>query len=270
MKFHYQLIVLGNKSGFINGIISLLYTRITELEIDKKFVKIIDASSFRDSVHFNEPCYCLYFGGNNEYCQDELFLCKLINNAVPILPIVSKLDLVSIELPDVLQKINAINLCKKEECENIVSKILEGFSLLRKERKIFISYRRAESSSVALQLYENFERHGFDVFLDTHSVQPTEMFQEELFQCMADCDVVLMLNTKDFFSSQWTKEEFDKANSMSIGIVQLIWPDVPIANNAKLFVPFQLRKSYFSGKKLKLKYIDKVVNYIESIRARDV
>lgn len=275
MIFHYQLVVLGKTNDFIEEIIFILKQRFAELEIDEKLIKIVDSTNYKDSFLFSEPAYCIYFGHSDDNNVDGIekedeILTDLINHAVPVLPIVSDVRVVNQELPTILHKINAISLDKKDDCEILVSRILEGFSLLRNERKIFISYKRAESSDVALQLYEKLERHGFDVFLDTHSIQPAENFQEELFHRMADCDVILMLNTKEFFTSKWTTEEFDKANSMSIGIVQLIWPEVGVPSNAKLFIPLQLRKSYFSGKKLVSGYLDIIVNRIESIRARSL
>lgn len=272
MNHKYQLIILGNKEPFAERVISLLLKRVNELRLSKDNFRIIYTENFQE-LKKNEPCYCIYFGdvSAKEEGIDELKFLQ--NEAIPILPVVNDLKAVATILPNILHQINAIEIKKEDDCQQIVARVLESFSLLRKTRKIFISYKRDESSSIALQLFEIFEKHGFDVFLDTHSVPPAEKFQEELFHRMTDCDVVLMLYTKNFFSSKWTNEEFDKANSMSIGITQLIWPDVETEAKTKLFVPMNLKISDFCDtncSKLKDSKLQQIVNSVESIRARSL
>ena len=272
MNHKYQLIILGNKNSFSDELITLLLKGGNELGLSENNFRIIYADNFQE-LKRNEPAYCIYFGDvsvREENCDKLKFLQ---NEAIPILPIVNDLKAVNEILPDILHKINTMEVKNEDYCPQIVARILEGFSLLRKTRKIFISYKRDESSSVALQLFEILERHGFDVFLDTHSVPPAEDFQEELFHRMTDCDVVLMLYTKNFFSSKWTTEEFEKANSMSIGITQLVWPTVEINDKAKLFIPLNLEIPDFCDEdcsKLNDSKLRQIVNAIESIRARSL
>ena len=66
--------------------------------------------------------------------------------------------------------------------------------LLRENRKLFISYRRTDSSAVANQLFDAFVRNNYDVFLDTYSINPAKNFQEELHHRMTDCDVLIQLS----------------------------------------------------------------------------
>lgn len=270
MDYKYQLIVLGQNKLLKNKVLSLFFEEIKELGISKNNFRIISTDNFKDFKN-NEPSYCIFFGNTANKNSYSEILERLKNDAVPILPVVENLNNVCKVLPAVLHKINALEIKAKCECSKIVSRILEGLSLLRKTRKVFISYKRDESSTVALQLFEMFERHGFDVFLDTHSVSPAKDFQEELFHRMVDCDVVLMLYTKNFFSSKWTKEEFDKANSMSIGIVKFVWPDVQADASAKLFIPFNLTETDFCDaglQRLTIWSLQNAVNCIESVRAR--
>ena len=44
--------------------------------------------------------------------------------------------------------------------------MLECVGLLRRQRRIFVSYRRTESRDVALQMHDLLIAKGFDVFLD--------------------------------------------------------------------------------------------------------
>ena len=270
-KYHYQLVIFKNKNYFTNKVLRLFHKRIKELGIKKNLINIISGNKVKN-LNFNEPAYCLYFGCDKNKETKELQ--DIINNDILILPIVSDLNKAQNELPKSLHKINAIELNKKQDCEKIVSCILEGFRLLRKTRRVFISYKRDESSAVALQLFEELEKNGFDVFLDTHSIRPAYNFQDELFHRMADCDIIMMLHTQKFFESKWTKEEFEKANSMSIGIVQIVWPKVEINKSAELFIPYKLKVKDFNCRDLKNKLVKSIINDIisiaESIRVRSL
>lgn len=270
-KYYYQLVVFENNNSFVDEVLCLFYKRIKKLGIKKNLINIIRDNKVKN-VSLYEPTYCLYFGCNKN--KETKKLQDIINKNILILPIVSDFNKVQNELPKSLHKINAIELNKKQDCEKIVSCILEGFRLLRKTRRVFISYKRDESSTVALQLFEALERNGFDVFIDTHSIRPADNFQDELFHRMADCDLVIMLHTEKFFDSKWTKEEFEKANSMSIGIVQIVWPKVEINKSAELFIPYKLKVEDFNCRDLKNKLItptiNKIISVAESIRVRSL
>jgi len=64
---------------------------------------------------------------------------------------------------------------------------------------VFVSYRRDESRTGAVQLHDELSARGGDVFLDTHDIIPGDLFQEMLWHRLADCDVVIMLGTKENF-----------------------------------------------------------------------
>jgi hypothetical protein len=112
--------------------------------------------------------------------------------------------------------------------------------LLRKRRRLFISYKRTESAMVAQQLYHALDERGFDVFLDTLSVRPAEQFQEHLWHRMTDSDVVILLYTKSAHASGWVEQEIERANGMKITVVQLIWPGVSRDPTTLLFEPVYL------------------------------
>ena len=115
------------------------------------------------------------------------------------------------------------------------------------------------------------------MFFLTHSIRPGEPFQDELWHRMADTDVVVLLNTPGFLNSNWTTQELAKANSMSIGILQLIWPTHKLERDAELSIPFQLSDLDFGNKVfkeptsyLKSETISKIINQVESLRARSL
>ena len=275
--FKYQIIFIGSINPFVDEIIETLNRHIAEFGISLNSVVVIEESNFSDEYHANAPVFCLYFG-NEKGCFKNLDLLEvLIKDASLILPIVNDLDQFTKSTPEILHNINGFKLSSRLDIELLVSSILEGLSLLRLSRRLFISYKRDESSSVAIQLFEQLEKNGFDVFLDTHSIKPGEPCQEELWHRMADTEVVVLLNTPGFLKSNWTTQELAQANAMSIGILQLIWPVHKLERDAELSVPFQLSdvdfgNHLFSDNKSYLSEdtISKIVNQVESLRSRSL
>ncbi len=278
MITRYQVILIGDDSHFRKMIIETLFKHTIELGLKPESIIEIYESNFHSDYKGNAPAFCLYFGSNNSDFKNEDLLDILIKDASLILPIVSDLNLFKKEIPERLKNINGTSLQSEDDIEKVVSCILEGFGLLRISRKLFVSYKRDESSSIAIQLFEQLEKSGFDVFLDTHSIRPGEQFQEELWHRMTDCDAIVVLNTPNFLDSNWCQEELAEANSKSIGILQLIWPSHKLEDMAKLCIPFQLNKQDFvseiydsaTNSLLTQKTIIKVLSTVESLRARSL
>lgn len=277
MEIRYQLVILGKKSIYINQILDSLNFHLTELGISANNISIINNHNFSTEYRSNAPTFCLYFGDILINLNDVCILDMLQSEAVFILPIVGDLSKFRELTPKNIHKINGFELSSQSKVEPLVSIILEGLGLLRITRRLFISYKRAESSSVALQLYEQLEKNGFDVFLDTHSIRPGDSFQDELWHRLADTDIVLLLNTPGFLTSEWTKEELAKANAMQIGILQLIWPHHIMETSSSLSIPFKLSannfiKNKFNNSKCYLNnnVINDIVKQTEFLRARSL
>lgn len=271
MMIKYQVILIGDKNPLIDNILDVLFFHIAELGLNKESTLVIDESNFHVAYKKNSPTFCLYFGNTVGDFKNLDILDALIKDAMLVLPVVTDLAKCAASIPESLKNINAFPLSSLNEVEKLVACILEGLSLLRLSRRLFISYKRDESTAVAIQLFEQLEKNGFDVFLDTHSIRPSEPFQEELWHRMADTDVVVLLNTKGFLNSNWTTEELAKANSMSIGILQLIFPDHTLEREAEISIPFQLTDSDFlDSRRLKDETIKMVIAQVESLRARSL
>ncbi len=277
MTTKYQIIKIGSDNPFYKEVLDTLYHHIAELGLAKEAILEIDANNFKNEYKGNAPTFCLYFGSYSGSYQNIDLLEILINDANLILPVVSDIAKFTLQIPKELANVNGFELATINDIEKLVSCILEGLSLLRLSRRLFISYKRDESSTVAIQLFEQLEKNGFDVFLDTHSIRPVEPFQEELWHRMADTDVVVLLNTPGFLNSNWTTQELAKANSMSIGILQVIWPSHKLERDAELSIPLQLSDSDFGNNIFKkpTSYlnpttISNIVSQVESLRARSL
>lgn len=272
----YQIILLG-ASPYHSKLIDSIHANTNELGIQTGFIEIINEDSFAGNFRANAPTYAIYFGDPQDKSRSSEVVQTLLDNGNAVLPVVSDLSVFKKLVPPELHHINGFELSNENRIAQLASVILEGLGLFRLTRKLFISYKRDESSTVAIQLYEQLEKCGFDVFLDTHSVRPGDDFQEELWHRMADTDIVILLNTSGFLKSQWTVAELAKANAMSIGVSQLVWPDHKLERNAEISVPLLLEDSSFEkgipsqpNSRLTDKTIEKVVSEVESLRARSL
>lgn len=274
MLYKYQLVLLGENKGLFKEIKLSLQKSFDELKIIIDLLKIITIDNI-DEYSGGQPAFVIYSGNKNNLDKKTLEVIehqKLDGNV--ILPIYYN-DFYE-EMPELLYNQNGLKF--NNNVSKICNIILEGFELLRKNRKIFISYKRSESSNIAIQLYEFLEQNNFDVFIDTHSIDKGEEFQEELWHRMTDCDLILMLNTKEFLNSDWCKQELDKAHVKRIGIVHLLWPDCDFADFAHLGFSLKLKDSDFEKPifsdltkgKLKQYKLKDIIELVESSRARNL
>lgn len=143
---------------------------------------------------------------------------------VSVIPVASTETQVSHEIPAELRCLNCC-LVDRDGLERVTSTVLECLGLLRRQRRVFLSYRRTEARAAALQLFDLLSARGYDVFLDTHSVARGVDFQEALWHRLCDVDVMVMLETATYFQSRWTSEEFGQALAKNIGVLRVQWPD---------------------------------------------
>ena len=275
MKYRYQLILLGSiENPIIKGIKDQIISEISDLKLPQGIINIIDRNNWKDEYVGNQPAFCIYLGNDNGFFEDLAIVEKLIKDGTMILPVY--FNDFSKEIPEELKKQNGIKYDDNQQ-SRIANIVLQAFELLRSTRKVFISYKRSESTSVAIQMYEALESHHFDVFLDTHSIEKGEPFQEELWHRMTDCDVILLLNTPGFLESH-CKEELAEAGSKQIGIVQLVWPNHKINAISHLSFPLNLESTDFVNtiyddkdkSKLKNNKVEEIVQFVESVRARNL
>ena len=277
MNWRYQLMFIGAKNKFIGQIKATFLFHLKELGIKEDRVVFIDEDNFHTHHKNNQPVFCLYFGNSNFVFKNADILQLLLKQATFILPVVEDIQKFKSSIPKELENINGFQLASSDNIEALISCVLEGLSLLRLSRRLFISYKRDESSTVAIQLFERLEKAGFDVFLDTHSIRQGTIFQEELWHRLADTDIVVLLNTPGFVNSEWTMEELAKANSMSIGILQLIWPAHIQEQEADISISLQLETKDFgnniynnSKSYLNEDIMNAIVENAESLRARSL
>jgi hypothetical protein len=204
-------------------------------------------------------------------------IAGLVDAGVMVVPVVDNLQHFNDYVFDELRGINGMEFRGDDQnMERVAGVLLEGLNLLRRSRRLFISYRRSETQGVGIQLYEALDHNGFDVFLDTLSIRPGEPFQDVLWHRLADTDVIVLLDSPGFQASRWTTKELAAANSTSIQILQILWPGNQLNANAAFSQAMPVANSDFQSSgvilgpdaRLKDEVVDKLIVQVESLRAR--
>lgn len=248
MATRYQVVLLGPRSAAADAVRVLLHTRVEELGLDPDASLVfLDRDSF-DRYDPKGPAVGVYFGTPRHDPADLRVLDVLAGDGITVVPVVEDLARFAELVPEPLHPVNGMQVdATQERVQALAGLLLERLNLLRASRRLFISYRRTDSRSVAIQLYEALDARGFDVFLDTVSIRPGEPFQEELWHRLADTDVMVLLDTERFVGSRWTTEELARASSMSVGILQVVWPGHTRNPNTGLALPRYLTPADFQG-----------------------
>lgn len=276
MIFKYQLIYLGDtENPACKTIKERFCEKVKELGVlEDMFIEVF-ASNFDNDYQNKQPSFVYYFGKHDHQDRDADILQQLMSNGDPIIPLYFTEEGFYDEIPKVIQVMNGK---KYEECnlDAIVNYALQSLRLLRQNRKLFISYRRTESSKVANQLFDALVRCNYDVFLDSYSIGAATNFQEELHHRLSDCDVLVQLYTAGFKDSDWCKEEITSANQKQIGVVEVVWPELELDRHNYLCEPILLSADSFEGDfhNAETLFKEEVVNCIshtvESVRARNM
>ena len=278
----YQFIILEpGLGGFGTTLKSTIERCVSDLGLNPK-----TDVSFHDETNMNKlnkkfPAVGAYFGGTATEQTITDAVKQMVNDKHFLLPIVADLEKYKNLVPTELWPINGMVLPANDPGLNkIAMRLLEEMHLVRNKRGAFISYVRKESKALALQLYQALDERQYDVFLDTHSIEPGKPFQNYLWDRMADVDLIILIDTPGAYKSKWVQEEIRTANRMGFGILQLVWPGHKPTQEINFGEIEQLQCSDFEkippGKipdkesSLESNSLDKVMARIEAVRARSI
>lgn len=242
----YELLFLGDALKLQAAIESALDARVAELGMPLSAIRVIPEAQIATRER-KLPSIAVFAGYPGAAEPAHPAIVDLLDDSTTIITLVSALDQVGNELPPSLTHINALAHTSSGAVDRVVSTILEHFRLLRAERKLFISYKRDDAEPIANTLYEELDKRGFDVFIDTRSVPPAKDFQKELWHRLADSDVVVLLDTPGFRPSRWTTEELARANATNVQILHVLWPGHEDDGASALSSFFRMNDTDFPG-----------------------
>lgn len=268
-NFRYQVLIYCDQETTKNEVETVIKETAFDIGIDMQFIDLIYCT---DDIAIKCPAVTIYI------CEKEpenfsSEYSRLSRDSIPIIPCVKDLAKVSNILPDYLSHINATKCDNsKSDLQAVVNIAFENLNLLRKSRRLFISYKRSDSTEIAMQLYNAFDESGYDVFLDTRSVPAASKFQSVLWHRMLDSDIVILLDSPNFKESKWTMKELTRANSSKIQILHLLWPNI-VADTASLMSEFlMLQPSDFNADKniFQNEKVAEIKERVESLRAKAI
>ena len=276
MYFKYQIIFLGDIANpACEAIKRRFYEKTNEMGIPAESFIEIYSGNFIACYLNKQPFFVYYFGKKDHNNLDADKLDILMTNGDSIIPVYFQKDSFLEEIPKVAWKMNG-KVYSDVKTDAFVNYALEALRLVRQNRKLFISYRRSDSTVVANQLFDALVRCNYDVFLDTYSIGAAKNFQEELHHRLSDCDILIQLYTKKFKVSEWCLEEITAANQKQIGVIELVWPDMKLDIHNHLCEPVILTKDDFltdytnQNALLTNDTVNKISKTVESVRARNM
>lgn len=219
----YELAVLGSPSADQLASIAVAFEQAAsqfKLRVGDEIKLLAKPETFHPD---QRTCAAaVFFGGPG---GADIDISKVINvKSIPILPVVSTSSAVSSEIPESLRGLNCI-FSDKSSTDRIFAILLECVGLLPRQRRVFLSYKRDEATTAAVQLFSELSARQFEVFLDTQGIGAGVDFQEALWHQLCDVDVLIMLETPGYFKSRWTSAEYGRALSKGIGVLRVQWPD---------------------------------------------
>jgi hypothetical protein len=213
----------------------------------------------------------VYFGSSDHV--DLEAARDLMQSSAPVIPSIGPDANFGDEIPDFLQSANGLRRRADDpQMSETALAMLECVGLLRRQRRSFVSYRRVESRSAALQLHDLLSARGFDVFLDTHDIRPGDPFQDVLWHRLVDSDVVVMLDTPSYFDSRWTRQEIGRARAKDIQVLRVIWPAHSPSKLTDLSESIYLEAPQITGPDGPIvdAVADEIVLRVERLRSRSI
>lgn len=268
----YEIGLLGDVTDADRNALFVTVTNlITDFDLEVgRDVMIRSGDSFHE-LNRHAATAVAYFGGAAH--ADQEWARWAFNASLPVIPTIPANGDFSTLVPAFLQGTNGLRRrADDSEMQELAIVLLECLGLLRRQRRVFVSYRRVESRNAAVQLHDLLSGRGFDVFLDTHDIRPAEPFQEVLWHRLCDSDVMVMLDTPTYFESKWTRQELGRARAKEIHVLRIVWPNHTPTKQTDFAETIYLNRDELSGGDGPI--VDQVANLIalsiENLRSRSI
>lgn len=199
------------------------------------------------SLNARSVACAVWCGGTGAADPGELEAVNgMVDDGKPVFPVVDSLSAFARTVPAAFAHLNGREW---GGLGALVADVMRALRLLPEERQAFISYKRSESEAVARQLFAGLALRGFRPFLDTASVPAGIDVQDSLWCRMAGADLLVFIDTPHALDSRWVYDELARAHSLSLGVLQLVWPGHARSKGTELCDLFELKPDDFVNKK---------------------
>ena len=256
MKPTYQLLALGTPY-YLDELMDTLK--------DMPYISLVGL----DSIDERLPLLILYYGQTpNDKAKNYPLDLERRAKAQEVLPLVQDVNKFGKCVPDTLHSINAFVLKDGKSVPKLKNRILSWFGLLDNTRKVFISYKRNDTTALARQLFDTLIKKGYIPFLDSYSLESGVDFQEYLMNEISDADMFIMLNSSNYDQSEYTKAELVAASRLGIGILQVVFPESKKFDEAQISSILQLSDQLPQDNMYAQEVVDDIVYKMERFRAQ--
>ncbi len=221
-----------------------------------------------DTIDKKLPLLILYYGLTSDDKNDVgiIDLNTRVKNH-EVLPIVQNVKEFNQCVPSSLGSVNAFVLSDNRAVNKLKNRILSWFGLLDNTRKVFISYKRSDTTVLAHQLFDMLIKKGYIPFLDAYSIEPGFDFQEYLMNEISDADMFIMLNSSNYDQSDYTKAELVAASRLGIGILQVVFNESKNFEEAKLSSVLKIGNQLSKEQEYSQSVIEDIIYNMERFRA---
>lgn len=225
-----------------------------------------------DSEHIDSklPLLCLYFGCDVKDASPLKEVTNLVRNYINrrmILPIAQNPDDFKTKFPEGLKQLNGFFL-KRDDTESLLrlkNYIATYFGLLEGNKKVFISYRRKDSEPLAHKLHSELVKRKYKPFLDAYSIEEGVIFQDYLRHELVDSEVVILLDSPEFNSSEYCMEEFNIANQERIPVIDIRFKVNPRTNLHRFCCYWETNLDYEAANS-DSDLVGKIIERMETVR----
>lgn len=237
----YQIVVLAADSAWAQEVECAVQDALESVLGRRDAVTVAASVPPRLDPAAPAPHTAVAFLADEASRDDSALLAELREargQALPLVPIVRAESDVFAMLPAMLRPLNAIEWGDPPNAA--VQALLRLLGIVEQDRKLFLSYRRSDTSPLALQLRRALAERSFDVFLDRFSVPPAADVQRRIDIELSDKAFVLLLESASATHSQWVQHEVAFSLAHRISLLALVLPETQ-AEDRHRAIPDQLR-----------------------------
>ncbi len=283
-EMQYQVLLLGpDKDKSCPSLTNVSSTRGTQFV--KELAERIQDLGLHPDTHFlltsdvrrmnpDSPAVVVWFDNANTASHEETReLENLADRGIPIFPVVDSLDGYPSRVPPLLQPLNGKPWDKRDE---VITGTLTALGLLRSAKRVFISYKRSETTGIARQLFRELQLRGYQAFLDTARIAPGKDVQADLVSELANVDVIILLHSKEALNSIWVMEEIIDAHIRGTEVIDLLFHDAKRQSDLDLAIPYDVPpgsvNNFGDGESITLAepFLERLLTDVERYRIRSV
>jgi TIR domain len=147
-------------------------------------------------------------------------------NGTVAVPVLDDLGTFSSQVPSRLSPFNAFEWSGVDPQRGLARALLEELGIEERNRRTFISHKRADGLGAAQQIHDALSHARFEPYIDRFVIRPGDDVQRRIADGLERHAFLLILETPEAHLSDWVYDEVDYALSHTMGNLIVQWPNV--------------------------------------------